>query len=344
MTRRRTAAVAAALFAVATAFAVAAAPQRPAEAAVTIQRMNYKGWPDSIRLTNGTAEAVVVPQVARILRYGFVGGPNLMWEGTPDAQAAGAKKIGEWVNYGGDKAWPWPQDDWGTRTKGTYGGWPPPPGVDQVAHEAKVTGKDTVRLTSPVIAGFGLRIVREITLAPEGTRLTVKTRFEQAEGDPASLPVAPWTVTQVPYPDTPFLLRQVSGSFLAQGIRREEKDVANWTLGPRYGNVFTVSHPTDRSAKAFFDADAIGAVFGDTLLSVRSDTRQIPPAQFVPGDRAQIYQNDKGTPYVEFEFTAPLKTLKRGDSSELVTIFTLQRLPEGKRTPEAVAPLLGGGA
>jgi hypothetical protein len=312
---------------------------RTAEAAVTVQRMNYKGWDDSYRLTNGTVEVVVVPRVARILRYGYVGGPNLLWEG---ATAANGPKIGEWVNYGGDKAWPWPQDDWGTVTTGKYGGWPPPPDVDQQPHEAKVVGTDTVRTTSAVLKGFGLRIVREITLAPTGTKLTVVTRFEQAEGD-APLPVAPWTVTQVPHTEgeTPFLVRQIPGTFLSQGIRREDAGAADWKLGEKQGNVLTVTHSKDSSGKAFFDGDAIGAVYGDTLFTVRADTRLVPPAQYVPGDRAQIYQNDKGTPYAEWEFTAPLRALKKGESSSLTTVFTLRRLPDGKRTPADAAPLLG---
>jgi hypothetical protein len=44
-----------------------------ARSATTVERITYKGWSDAYRLTNGTADLVVAPSVARILRYGFVG-------------------------------------------------------------------------------------------------------------------------------------------------------------------------------------------------------------------------------------------------------------------------------
>src|SRR5687768_8676248 len=161
-----------------------------AGAAVKIEKINYKGWAGSYRMTNGTVDVVVVPAVARIMRYGFVGGPNLLWE---NEKALGKPaKPGDWPNFGGDKAWPWPQDDWPKRTGGS--GWPPPPATDQVAHIARLVGRDTVRLTSPVVAGYGIRIVRDITLNPTGTQVRIRTRFDKVRGSGGSsaLPMGVW--------------------------------------------------------------------------------------------------------------------------------------------------------
>src|SRR5687767_7541832 len=37
-------------------------------------------FPDAIRLTNGTVSLVVIPSIGgRIMRYGFVGRPNVLW-------------------------------------------------------------------------------------------------------------------------------------------------------------------------------------------------------------------------------------------------------------------------
>src|SRR5438105_716976 len=49
-------------------------------AGVAVERVDYHGWPGCFRLTNGTVDVVVVPQIGRVMRYGPVGGPNLLWE------------------------------------------------------------------------------------------------------------------------------------------------------------------------------------------------------------------------------------------------------------------------
>ena len=74
----------------------------------TIARTTYQNRP-AYRLTNGTVEAVVVPSIGRVMRWGKIGGPNLLWNNDPS-------KITEtgWKNYGGDKTWLSPQIYWDT--------------------------------------------------------------------------------------------------------------------------------------------------------------------------------------------------------------------------------------
>src|SRR5207237_346878 len=48
--------------------------------AVTAQRLPYHGWSGAYRLSNGTVDLVFVPQIGRIMRYGYVGGPNMLFE------------------------------------------------------------------------------------------------------------------------------------------------------------------------------------------------------------------------------------------------------------------------
>src|SRR5436305_1962851 len=73
-------------------------------AGVAVERVDYRGWPGCFRLTNGTVEVVVVPQVGRAMRYGPAGGPNLLWENPalagrdPDPSTA---PTATWANFGG---------------------------------------------------------------------------------------------------------------------------------------------------------------------------------------------------------------------------------------------------
>ena len=42
-----------------------------------MEKIDYKGWPNSYRLSNGTVDLVVTTDVGpRIIRFGFVGGEN----------------------------------------------------------------------------------------------------------------------------------------------------------------------------------------------------------------------------------------------------------------------------
>jgi hypothetical protein len=182
--------------AAAAAAAAATAAAAAAAAPVTVTRVNYHGWPGAYRLANGTVDLVIVPAVGRILRYGFLGGPNALWE-NPAVAGKPGQFTGDWNNIGGDKIWPWPQDEWEKRTGRA---WPPPPATDQAVHQAFVVKPDTVRLVSPVVAGYGLRIVRDIRLAPTGTQVTITSRFEKIRPG-ADFPTGVWSITQVPVPD-----------------------------------------------------------------------------------------------------------------------------------------------
>ena len=52
-----------------------------ARAAVTVEKIDYKGWPNSYRMSNGEADLVITSDIGpRIIRYGFSGGQNVFKE------------------------------------------------------------------------------------------------------------------------------------------------------------------------------------------------------------------------------------------------------------------------
>ena len=51
------------------------------QAAVKVDKVAYKGWPNCYRVSNGEVELVVTSDVGpRVMRFGFVGGQNLFKE------------------------------------------------------------------------------------------------------------------------------------------------------------------------------------------------------------------------------------------------------------------------
>jgi hypothetical protein len=271
-----------------------------------VASITYNGWQDALRLSNGIVELVIVPSVGgRIMRYGFMGGPNVLWENK--AVAGKPIKLGDWANTGGDKVWVWPQDDWPNRMPNA---WPPPAALDQAPHQADILDTHTVRLTSGPVIGWGLRCLRTIQLAPKSAQVTLTSTLRK-EREGAAFPLGAWAVTQVPTAPQ-FWARKGSGPLITH------------TRDPK------------NSTKAFYDADMLASVQDEILFSVR----RLPApdnaglAYAPPTDQAQIYCNADDpwfaqngmTSYTELELTSPLKTLKRSETITLVTRYQLDKI------------------
>jgi hypothetical protein len=112
-------------------------------------------------------------------------------------------------------------------------------------------------------------------------------------------------------------------------------------------NVLVVERNPSVATKIGFDGDMLATVQGDTLFTIRRDQEKSSDnigAVYAVNERLQLYSHpDKSDvpPYIEMEMTSPKKILKSvGDSLTLATIWELKLLPEGKRDPASVAPLL----
>jgi hypothetical protein len=301
-----------------------------ATGAQRVERTSYHGWQDCYRLSNGTVEVVVAPSIARIIHYGFVGEPNTLWL-NPNTLGKPVKP-GEWPNHGGDKAWVWPQDEWEMRTAR---GWPPPSATDQVPHQAEVVNGNIVRLTSPLVAGYGVRLVREIRLEPKGTKVRILTKLEKRR-DGADFPVAAWVVAQLPVPDV-ILARLHPRTTLPEGFKLFSSEP--WKAIRRLGeDILVPERPADVPVKLGCDADILAWFRSPYLVVHRSRLEDL--SVFQPGDHAQIYSNPDTLPYIELEFTSPLKVLRKGESVALEVEWELFRVSPDQESAEAVAQLV----
>lgn len=286
-----------------------------------------------MNLRNGQFELCVSPATGRVMAYGPIGGPNVLWH-NPRAPETPVVFPG-WVNWGGDKVWIWPEDDWAK--------WNPesrhPPGdPSPVPHQVEGDGL-RLRLISPVLANYGLRIVRDIALAPSGSRVTFSNRLEQAGPGRCAMPVAVWTVTQIPA--APHLFARLCPDAAPPGY--ESFPSTSWPKVERNGNIVTLHRPAAPWQKIGLDADLLAVpVAGHLFIAGTPVPPSAPPARF---RRAQVFSDPDDSPfrlpgvppYVELEFTSPLQPLAVGQSLSLTVTWELLRLTERETSAATTA-------
>jgi hypothetical protein len=147
---------------------------------VQIDRMEWGGWPDCVRISNGDVDLVITSAIGpRIMRYGFVGGPNL-FKVFEDQRG----KCGEstWQLRGGHRIWLAPEHV--TRTYAP----------DNGPAEIEVRG-NVVVATQPVEPSTGIQKQISVRLSETGTGVEVVHRLKNALPFPVSM--AAWAISMM---------------------------------------------------------------------------------------------------------------------------------------------------
>ena len=289
-------------------------------------RTNYHGWADSILVSNGRVEAVIVPAIGRVMQFRFAGetdGP--FWENEslygklPDLQST------NWLNFGGGKVWPAPMSEWKDVMPE---GWPPPRGFDASPCEVQIDGF-VVTLTSPVDPHYGIRTRRVIELALDDPVMTIATTFDKVSGRP--LRVSVWDVSQLKDPLTLYtplvdFSRFREGYILLSGNPPPSLRIRNRGLMMTRDPAEAHKIGTDGGVLIWMDARQV----------LRIDSpRQILLTYTDQGSSAEIYTSPDPLPYVELEMLGPLTKLKPGEKVGRSSRYTL--LPRTEADPELEA-------
>ena len=281
-----------------------------------IRKEAYHGWNEALVIGNGKVEAIIVPEIGRVMQFRFAGeeeGP--FWENRaldgkkPDSQSS------EWGNFGGDKSWPAPQAEW---EKMTGRGWPPPAAFDSMPVDAKVE-KDAVVLTTKVDRHYGIEEVRRITLGRDTAEMIIDTTYHKKEGAPVRVSV--WIITQLNHPEL-MLMSLPDKSIFATGYNKQS---AKLPLGleVRGGAVLCRRSTTD-STKIGSDANSI--VWGGKSHVVEVFSEREKGGEFPDnGSSAEIYTNPDPNAYVELELLGPLQSLRMGESISRRQLYRLHR-------------------
>jgi hypothetical protein len=142
-----------------------------------IETVDFGGWPNCIRLSNGEIELVATTDVGpRIIRLGFVGGQNL-FHNFP--ATLGRTGDAEWNNYGGHRLWCAPEV-----FPRTYA-----PDNTPVEHDWDGT---TLTLRNSEV-GNGLEKEIRVTLSPTAPRVEVTHRI--INRNPWAVELAVWALS-----------------------------------------------------------------------------------------------------------------------------------------------------
>lgn len=280
-----------------------------------VTRTPYRGWTDALTLENGLVEAVVVPEVGRIMQFRFVNEEGVLWE---DPALAGRKpdpRSKEWMNFGGDKTWPAPQADWERRTGRA---WPPPATFDAMPVKATLEGAVIV-LRSPVDPHYGIRTERRIELEGRDPVLRVTTRYLKVRGKPVRTAI--WVITQLKDPVRTFALVPTPSIFAdGFGVQSDRRPPS---LQIQDG---LLSLTRDRGAAYKIGTDAAALLWaGDRHWLLLEGTRDAGREYPDGGSSAEIYTNPDPKAYVELEILGPLAELKSGQQLEQTLRYHLLR-------------------
>ena len=146
-----------------------------ASAAVRIEKINYQGWPNAYRVSNGEIELVITGDVGpRIMRCAFVGGQNLFKEYPEQLGKSGEAAF---QLRGGHRLWVAPEQLATT--------WAP----DNAPVKIDVRGA-VLRATAPVEPSTGLQ--KEITVKMAATGGSVEVLHRVKNTTPWVIELAPW--------------------------------------------------------------------------------------------------------------------------------------------------------
>ena len=272
----------------------------------------YNGWSNAITLNNGKVEAVVVPEIGRIIQFRFSGTTNgVFWESARmRGLAAGSSNYRtDAASFGGDKAWPAPQSDWG---------WPPVVGFDCIAYTATTSGS-TVTFTGPVDNTFGIQVTRTVELDADQPIMRVKTVFKRtAETKMLAKPVGIWVDTQVKEPVRIFAPKSADAAFTngfltlqGRGMPSDFQDT---------NGLISFTRDTAASHKVGFDGSALAWVGADMSMRMESPrVRGLALTNYPDGGcSTEIYTPAGGNaPYIEMEVLGRSATCRLGNQSSI---------------------------
>jgi hypothetical protein len=163
------------------------------------QSTTFEGW-KAEELSNDWVHLTIVPQLGgRVMQVTFGGhaylfvNPKFKGKYVPQSEAA---KIGQWINYGGDKLWPLPEG----RDDDQHWAGPISDALDDGEYKFNVLSQGstcTVHLEGPPDPATGLQYSREISVANESPQISFHAVMKNASGHPIR-----WSMQSVTQYDT----------------------------------------------------------------------------------------------------------------------------------------------
>lgn len=303
-------------------------------AAVKIDKTNYKGWPNSYRITNGEVELVVTGDIGpRVIRYGFAGGQNLFWE---DPKTLGKTGSNEWQLIGGHRIWHAPEDP-----KRTYA-------PDNGPVEVKIEGS-ALHAIQPVEPTTGIQKEIIVRLVGQGSSVEILHRLTNRNLWPIEL--SPWALSMMapggaavaPFPPRgkhPAVLAPTNPLVMWAFTDFSDK---RWQFTKKYLILRQDPKAAEPQKAGLFNANTWAAyLLGSDLFVKRY--KADPARQYT--DFGCSFETFTNADFLELETLGPLTKVEPGAAAEHTERWTLHRnvkLPNwtDAEIDRAVLPLVG---
>lgn len=288
-------------------------------AKVTVQKVIYRGWADSYKLSSGEYSLTVVPEIGgRIMEYSF-GGKNVIWE-DPVEYGMIYPITNDWHNYGGSKTWVAPQTLWG---------WPPDPMLDygkanvEILKNAK--GLPVIKITGAPSLKLGLLVTREVSLDETGN-VQLKQQIHNISGK--SIKYSVWDVTYMRTPGfVTFPIKQKSkfqngiayftdeSKTSRQFVLRDGLCIVNYMAEQGL-----IGSDTDTSWMTWFQND---------LAYIKTFDPMKTGVDYPNGGcTVQVFTSDSKSGYLEMEVFGPVTDVKPGEHLELSEQWQIRQLSQ----------------
>jgi hypothetical protein len=299
--------------------AAAAAAEKGA-AAVTVEKVEYRGWKNNLRISNGDAELIVTLDVGpRVISYKLAGGKNVFKEYDDQLGKSGET---EWMIRGGHRLWAAPED-----TTRTYA-------LDNSAVAHRELGPGQVRLTPPPDSTYGIQKEIDLTLDPSGsgvklvhritntakgaTVLAVWALSVMAPGGTEVIPLPP----KRPHPGSPKNARTSDDFaptlFLSVWPFTDLQD-PRLHLGTKFVMLRQDSRRGPTKLGVAHRSGGVGYLNGGTLFVKRFDYKDGQPYP----DRGVNFETFTNEDMLEIESLGPLTALEPGKAVEHVETWAL---------------------
>lgn len=284
-----------------------------------LYRTNYHGWKDSIWVSNGKLEAIIVPSAGRVMQLRLAGqedGP--FWENETLYGQPANPQGGVWQDFGGERVWPSPQSGWSTIMSTN---WPPPVGFDGSAAEAVIDGW-IVTLVYPTDPEFGIQVTRRIELVPGKPVMEILTHYKKLEQ--RTIDAGIWVMTQLKDPVALFARIPITSSY-PQGFQ------------PMSGRVPPSLKIRDRLLSLKRDTEngyRIGLEVGSMLwmddeFVLKVDSPRLPYRNYPENGASMLLAtHEDPANYVQMDQLGPVKQMREGDELVQLATYTLMRRVE----------------
>ena len=296
---------------------------------ITIERIDYKNYGQALKISNGTAEAVVTLEVGpRVVFWGFCGGRNLMMNDLDRAAVNAGPAMdahyhpgATWYIYGGHRLWTSPEHQ-----PGSYY-----PDNDPVT--CTVTDNGAI-FTPPPQQENGVAMQLELLLDETAPKLEVRHRVTNISREAKTFSL--WALT-VMAQDTLEIIPQ--NTLDTDLLHNRVFSVWPYTdmSDPRvfFGNRFVSLKQDPTADKPFkigmnLEHPAVVCLLGDTAFIKRYDANYPDGCYPDAGVSFETYTNPL---FIEVETLSELRTVPAGDTASHTEQWALVRCPDAEVDP-----------